>query len=125
MSRVTGFVQHCSEKLLHRYLTEFDFRHNHRVALGYNDGERAALAMKAIGGKRLTYRPTKAKSHKAARKLLKKWRKKNRKRPRRMRRGLTLCDTGGRGSPFPKGGENVQSGHLPGDRGTPRSANHL
>jgi hypothetical protein len=27
------------------------------VALGINDGERAALAMKGIEGKRLTYRP--------------------------------------------------------------------
>jgi transposase-like protein len=53
-----GVYQHCSEKHLHRYLAEFDFRYNHRVALGYNDGERAALAMKGIEGKRLTYRPT-------------------------------------------------------------------
>jgi hypothetical protein len=28
------------------------------LKLGYNDGERAVLAMKGIGGKRLTYRPT-------------------------------------------------------------------
>jgi hypothetical protein len=53
--------QHCSEKHLHRYLAEFDFRYNHRVALGYNDGERAVLAMKGIEGKRLTYRPTNGK----------------------------------------------------------------
>jgi transposase-like protein len=53
-----GIYQHCSEKHLHRYLAEFDFRYNYRVALGYNDGERAALAMKGIEGKRLTYRPT-------------------------------------------------------------------
>jgi transposase-like protein len=52
-----GIYQHCSEKHLHRYLAEFDFRYNHRVALGYNDGERAVLAMKGIEGKRLTYRP--------------------------------------------------------------------
>jgi transposase-like protein len=53
-----GVYQHCSEKHLHRYLAEFDFRYSHRVALGTNDGERAVLAMKGIAGKRLTYRPT-------------------------------------------------------------------
>lgn len=53
-----GIYQHCSEKHLHRYLAEFDFRYSNRVALGVNDGERAVLAMKGIEGKRLTYRPT-------------------------------------------------------------------
>src|SRR5205807_1239436 len=53
-----GVYQHCAEKHLHRYLAEFDFRYNHRIRLGYNDGERAVLAMKGIEGKRLTYRPT-------------------------------------------------------------------
>jgi transposase-like protein len=51
-----GVYQHCKEKHLHRYLAEYDFRYNHRVALGYNDGERAAIAVKRISGKRLTYR---------------------------------------------------------------------
>lgn len=51
-----GNYQHCKEKHLHRYLAEFDFRYNHRVRLGYNDGERAAIAVKGIEGKRLTYR---------------------------------------------------------------------
>ena len=51
-----GVYQHCGEKHLHRYLAEYDFRFNHRVALGYNDGDRAALAVKAAAGKRLTYR---------------------------------------------------------------------
>jgi transposase-like protein len=51
-----GVYQHCKEKHLHRYLAEFDFRYNHRVALGYNDGDRAALAVKNAAGKRLTYR---------------------------------------------------------------------
>jgi len=51
-----GVYQHCAEKHLHRYLAEFDFRYNHRVALGFNDGERAALAVKGASGKRLTYR---------------------------------------------------------------------
>jgi transposase-like protein len=53
-----GIYQHCKEKHLHRYLAEFDWRYNHRVALGFNDGERAALAVKNAAGKRLTYRGT-------------------------------------------------------------------
>ncbi len=52
-----GTYQHCAEKHLHRYLAEFDFRHNRRTALGFTDGERAALAVKGASGKRLTYRP--------------------------------------------------------------------
>jgi transposase-like protein len=51
-----GVYQHCKEKHLHRYLAEFDFRYNHRVRLGFNDGERAVLAVKSAAGKRLTYR---------------------------------------------------------------------
>src|SRR6185437_12905499 len=49
-----GVYQHCGEKHLHRYLAEYDFRFNTRTALGFNDGERAALAIKGIEGKRLT-----------------------------------------------------------------------
>jgi transposase-like protein len=33
-----GIYQHCKEKHLHRYLAEFDFRYNHRIRLGFNDG---------------------------------------------------------------------------------------
>ncbi len=51
-----GVYQHCDEKHLHRYLAEYDFRFNHRSALGIEDGERAALAVKGAAGKRLTYR---------------------------------------------------------------------
>lgn len=51
-----GVYQHCGEKHLHRYLAEYDFRFNHRVALGFNDGDRATLAVKNAAGKRLTYR---------------------------------------------------------------------
>ncbi|MGY4574959.1 transposase-like protein [Bradyrhizobium sp. USDA 3256] len=51
-----GVYQHCKEKHLHRYLAEYDFRFNHRVVLGYNDGDRATLAVKNAAGKRLTYR---------------------------------------------------------------------
>ena len=51
-----GVYQHCGEKHLHRYLAEYDFRYNNRSALGIEDKERAALAIKAGTGKRLTYR---------------------------------------------------------------------
>lgn len=50
-----GVYQHCSEKHLHRYLAEFDFRYNHREALGWNDEARTVAAVKAGEGKRLTY----------------------------------------------------------------------
>jgi hypothetical protein len=53
-----GVYQHCSERHLHRYLAEFEFRYNNRSKLGCEDGERAARAMKGIEGRRLTYRPT-------------------------------------------------------------------
>jgi len=53
-----GIYQHCSEDHLQRYLTEFDFRYNHRSALGVEDGQRVRDALKGIEGKRLTYRAT-------------------------------------------------------------------
>lgn len=51
-----GIYQHCSEKHLHRYLAEFDFRYNKRSVLGVNDEQRTNLALNGIVGKRLTYR---------------------------------------------------------------------
>lgn len=51
-----GVYQHCSEKHLKRYLTEFDFRYNYRIKLGFNDADRATAIAKGIEGKRLTYR---------------------------------------------------------------------
>jgi hypothetical protein len=51
-----GVYQHCSSDHLHRDLAEFDFRYNNRTALGVEDAERAATAIKSIEGKRLTYR---------------------------------------------------------------------
>lgn len=51
-----GVYQHCSEKHLHRYLVEFDFRYNNRSALGVEDCERTVNAIKGVAGKRLTYR---------------------------------------------------------------------
>ncbi len=50
-----GTYQHCAEKHLHRYLAEFDFRYNNRIALGVNDVERTENLVRGIVGKRLTY----------------------------------------------------------------------
>jgi len=50
-----GVYQHCAEKHLHRYLAEFDFRYNERIALGVTDQERAEKALLGIVGRRLTY----------------------------------------------------------------------
>ncbi len=55
---ITGTFHHVSEAHLHRYLSEFDFRHNARSGLGVNDEQRMAKAAKGISGKRLTYRRT-------------------------------------------------------------------
>ena len=48
--------QHCAEKHLHRYVAEFDYRHNQRVALGVDDVTRAGRVLSRVSGKRLTYR---------------------------------------------------------------------
>ncbi|KAA0577551.1 IS1595 family transposase [Azospirillum sp. Sh1] len=48
-----GIYQHCAEKHLHRYLTEFDFRYSNRQI---GDTERTVEALKGAEGKRLTYR---------------------------------------------------------------------
>ena len=53
-----GIYQHCGERHLHRYLAEFDFRHNHRQQLGVSDAMRAEAALLAVVGRRLTYRAT-------------------------------------------------------------------
>jgi ISXO2-like transposase domain len=49
-----GVYQHCSEKHLHRYLAEFDFRYSNRVKLGVNDEQRAARMVKGVTGKHLS-----------------------------------------------------------------------
>ncbi len=56
-----GVYQHCDERHLHRYLSEFDFRYNNRVRLGVNDEQRAVRAIKGVKGKRLTYRTANSK----------------------------------------------------------------
>ena len=48
-----GTYHHMSEAHLHRYTAEFDFRYNTK---DISDRERADLSLKAIEGKRLTYR---------------------------------------------------------------------
>ena len=50
-----GIYQHCGEQHLHRYLAEFEFRYNNRIALGCNDADRSKAALRGIVGKRLTY----------------------------------------------------------------------
>jgi transposase-like protein len=50
-----GIYQHCGEEHLHRYPAEFEFRYNNRAKLGFNDNDRAAIALQGIVGKRLTY----------------------------------------------------------------------
>jgi len=51
-----GIYQHCSEKHLHRYLAEFDFRYSNRSKLGVEDSERTDRALTGVQGKRLTYK---------------------------------------------------------------------
>jgi hypothetical protein len=50
---LNGIYDHVGKQHLHRYLTEFDFRYNARKI---KDGERAALAIKGVGGKGLRLR---------------------------------------------------------------------
>jgi hypothetical protein len=52
-----GIYQYCSEKHLHRYVAEFDFRYSNRVKLGMDDAQRTATTPRGIVGTRLTYRP--------------------------------------------------------------------
>jgi transposase-like protein len=51
-----GVYQHCSERNLHRYLAEFDFRYNNRVRLACGDMARTELALAGVVGKRLKYK---------------------------------------------------------------------
>ena len=51
-----GVYQHCDERHLHRYLSEFDFRYNNRIARGVDDQQRTENALRGVKGKRLTYK---------------------------------------------------------------------
>jgi transposase-like protein len=63
---IYGTFHSVSEQHLQRYVTEFDFRYNHRqvkrkvdgqwMLIGPSDKERAEALAKRIGGRRLTYR---------------------------------------------------------------------
>ena len=53
---IYGTYHHVSQTHLKRYLCEFDFRYNERIALGVDDTERTAKAIRGAVGKRLTYR---------------------------------------------------------------------
>ncbi|HEY2684598.1 MAG TPA: IS1595 family transposase [Steroidobacteraceae bacterium] len=53
-----GIYQHCDASHLHRYLAEFDFRYNNRVALEVDDKQRADKILSGVTGKRLTYQTT-------------------------------------------------------------------
>jgi transposase-like protein len=55
-----GTYHHVSEAHLQRYVTEFNFRYNHRTKLGFTDAMRANVVLKEIAGKRLTYKTTSA-----------------------------------------------------------------
>jgi hypothetical protein len=52
---IIGVYHHVSEQHLKRYLAEFDFRYNERMALGVDDKTRATRAISGVVGKRLTY----------------------------------------------------------------------
>lgn len=50
-----GVYQHVSPEHLNRYVSEFEFRHNNRIALEINDKQRADNLLAGVIGKRLTY----------------------------------------------------------------------
>jgi transposase-like protein len=52
---IDGVYHHVSEAHLPRYLAEFDFRYNTRVAEGYSDSDRTRLALSMVEGKRLRF----------------------------------------------------------------------
>jgi transposase-like protein len=55
---IIGVYQHVDSRHFDRYLAEFDFRQNTRIKLGFNDVDRADVALKGVKGKRLTYERT-------------------------------------------------------------------
>ena len=55
---LVGTYQHMDAKHLDRYLAEFDFRYNNRIAVGIDDTQRATNCLKGVVGKRLTYQTT-------------------------------------------------------------------
>ncbi len=53
---IGGIYQHVSKEHLNRYVSEFSFRYNNRIALDINDQQGTINALAGIEGKRLTYR---------------------------------------------------------------------
>lgn len=53
---INGVYHHVGKQHLHRYLSEFDFRHNSRKE---KDGDRTLMALKSTSGKRLMLRDSK------------------------------------------------------------------
>jgi ISXO2-like transposase domain len=60
---INGVYHHVSQQHLKRYLAEFDYRYNERMALGVNDAERARKAVAGAVGKRLTYQGANGSDH--------------------------------------------------------------
>lgn len=56
-----GVYQHCGKQHLHRYVAEFEFRYNNRMANGVDDTSRARTALEGAAGKRLKYQGPNAK----------------------------------------------------------------
>jgi transposase-like protein len=52
---IDGVYHHVSEAHLPRYLAEFNFRYNNRVANGIDDSERTVMALRGAEGKRLRF----------------------------------------------------------------------
>ncbi len=52
---INRVYHHCDAKHLHRYLAEFDFRYNNRIAKGVDDLDRTDNLLQGVVGKRLTY----------------------------------------------------------------------
>lgn len=57
---INGVYHHVSKEHLHRYLSEFDFRYNHRKV---DDHKRTVSAIAGFEGKRLTYRGSLSNGH--------------------------------------------------------------
>jgi len=53
---LVGTFHHVGEQHLQRYVNEFDFRWNNRIALGVDDVQRSETLLGQVGGRRLMYR---------------------------------------------------------------------
>jgi hypothetical protein len=55
MRGIDSAFRHVSKGHLHRYCSEFEFRHNRRAALRHTDSQRAADIVLNAEGRRLAY----------------------------------------------------------------------